>query len=138
MNFGGRMAHGQIHAWLVPAIHSTALGYPPAGFILEIAGTRVYASGDTDYFGDMQDLGERYKPQIGIVCAGNGAFTMGPPDAAQTCKAFGVSHAVPVHYAHNALVLGPSAGELFRAALAEVSPRTAVTVMRPGESAVIG
>ena len=43
---------------------------------------RVYASGDTDYFGDMLDLGKRYQPQIAVVCVGNGAFTMGPNDAA--------------------------------------------------------
>jgi len=137
MNFGGETAHGTIHAWLVPAIHSTALGYPPAGFMLDMAGTRVYASGDTDYFGDMHDLGKRYRPEIGIVCTGNGAFTMGPNDAAMTCKAMGVSHAVPVHYAHNPLVLGVHAGDQFAAAVAKTSPQTKVTVMHPGESITI-
>jgi L-ascorbate metabolism protein UlaG (beta-lactamase superfamily) len=137
MNFGGVTSHGTIRAWLVPAIHSTALGYPPAGFILDIGSTRVYASGDTDYFGDMHDLGKRYQPQIAVVCVGNGAFTMGPNDAAMTCKAFGVSHAVPVHYAHNPLVLGIHAGDQFAAAVAKTSPQTKVTVMHPGQSITI-
>ena len=137
MNFGGETVHGTIHAWLVPAVHSTALGYPPAGYIIDIGSTRVYASGDTDYFGDMRDLGKRYQPQIAVVCTGNGAFTMGPNDAAMTCKAFGVAHAVPVHYAHNPLVLGIHAGDQFAAAVAKTSPQTAVTVMHPGQSITI-
>jgi L-ascorbate metabolism protein UlaG (beta-lactamase superfamily) len=138
MNFGGETVHGPLRAWLVPAVHSTALAYPSAGFIIDIAGTRVYASGDTDYFGDMHDLGRRYEPHVAVVCSGNGAFTMGPNDAAMACKAFGVSHAVPVHYAHNPLVLGPAAGAQFAAELAKISPQTTVTVMKPGESAILG
>jgi L-ascorbate metabolism protein UlaG (beta-lactamase superfamily) len=138
MNFGGHTVHGDIQAWLVPAIHSTMLGFPSAGFIIEMGGTRLYASGDTDYFGDMHELGTRYRPQIAVVCIGNGAFTMGPADAAQTVKVIGAAHAVPVHYAHNPLVLGTSAGEQFRSAMAAVVPSTRVTVMKPGESALIG
>ena len=137
MNFGGVMTHKSIRAHLVPAVHSTALGYPPAGFIFDIAGTIVYASGDTDLWGDMSDLGRRYRPQIGVFCVGNGAFTMGPEDAAHAVKAFGVAHAVPVHYAHNALVLGTQAGEMFKSAVARISPQTTVSVLRPGESIVL-
>ncbi|HTU70377.1 MAG TPA: MBL fold metallo-hydrolase [Candidatus Baltobacteraceae bacterium] len=137
MNFGGETVHGPIRAWLVPAIHSTALAYPSAGFMLDFAGTRVYASGDTDYFGDMHELGKRYQPKIGVVCCGNGAFTMGPAEAAMTCKAVGVAHAVPVHYAHNPLVLGPHAGEQFAREVAKISSQIAVTVMHPGESVTI-
>ena len=138
MNFGGTAAHGAIHARLVPAIHSTFAGYPSAGFMLDIAGTRVYASGDTDLFGEMESLGERYHPQLAVLSTGNGAFTMGPDDAAHACKLTGVTHAVPVHYAHNPLVLGTQCGEMFRTAVAKVSPHTGVTVMRPGESALVG
>jgi L-ascorbate metabolism protein UlaG (beta-lactamase superfamily) len=137
MNFGGTMTHGSIHARLIPAVHSTALGYPAAGFIIDLAGTRVYASGDTDLFGDMRDLGERYEPRVAVLCIGNGAFTMGPEDAAHACKLLGVKRAVPVHYAHNPLVLGTNAGELFRSHVASISPQTSATVMKPGDTAVI-
>lgn len=137
MNFGGSATFGNVHAWLVPAIHSTSLGFPSAGFILDIAGTRVYASGDTDLFGEMAMIGKRYRPQLAVLASGNGAFTMGPDDAAQACKLLGVPHAIPVHYAHNPLVLGTNCGELFRAAAAKASPQTAVTVMHPGQSVTI-
>ncbi len=46
----------------------------------------------------------------------------------------GVSHALPVHFAHNPLVLGTQAGEDFRRALSGVAPGVAVDVVKPGES----
>jgi L-ascorbate metabolism protein UlaG (beta-lactamase superfamily) len=133
-NMGGRASYKGIRFELVPAVHSTAAGFPPAGFIIDLGGARVYASGDTDVFGDMALIGSRYRPDLAIVSAGNGAFTMGPDDAALACKLMGVSHAIPVHYAHNPLVLGPPAADAFRGAVARIAPQIAVTTLRPGES----
>ena len=137
MNFGGTAKHGAMTAHLVPAVHSNLAGFPAAGFIIEIGGMRVYLSGDTDLFGDMKTIGERYKPNLGIVCVGDGPFTMGPEDAARACQWLGVSHAIPVHYAHNPLVRGIEAGEDFRRALAQFAPGTRVTVMKPGDTQII-
>lgn len=134
MNFGGTAKHGDMTVNLVPAVHSTLAGYPAAGFILEIGGVRVYASGDTDLFGDMKLIGERYRPQLGFFCVGDGPYTMGPQDAARACQMTGVSQAVPVHYAHNPQVLGIQAGEEFRRAVAAIAPSVKVHVMKPGDS----
>jgi L-ascorbate metabolism protein UlaG (beta-lactamase superfamily) len=134
MNFGGTAKHGDMTVNLVPAVHSTLAGYPSAGFILEIGGVRVYASGDTDLFGDMKLIGERYRPQLGFFCVGDGPYTMGPQDAARACQMTGVSQAVPVHYAHNPQVLGIQAGEEFRRAVAAIAPSVKVHVMKPGDS----
>ncbi|HEX7217431.1 MAG TPA: MBL fold metallo-hydrolase, partial [Methylomirabilota bacterium] len=134
MNFGGSSKHGDMTVNLVPAVHSTLAGYPSAGFILEIGGVRVYASGDTDLFGDMKMIGERYRPQLGFFCVGDGPYTMGPQDAARACQMTGVSHAVPVHYAHNAQVMGVQAGEEFRRAVSTIAPSVTVHVMKPGDS----
>lgn len=134
MNFGGTSKHGDMTVHLVPAIHSTLAGYPSAGFIVEIGGVRVYASGDTDLFGDMKLIGERYRPQLGFFCVGDGPYTMGPEDAARACQMTGISQAVPVHYAHNAQVLGIQAGEDFRRAVAAIAPSVKVHVMKPGDS----
>jgi L-ascorbate metabolism protein UlaG (beta-lactamase superfamily) len=133
MNFGGISKHGDMTVHLVPAIHSTLAGYPSAGFIVEIGGVRVYASGDTDLFGDMKLIGERYRPQLGFFCVGDGPYTMGPEDAARACQMTGISQAVPVHYAHNAQVLGIQAGEDFRRAVAAITPSVKVHVMKPGD-----
>jgi L-ascorbate metabolism protein UlaG (beta-lactamase superfamily) len=137
MNFGGVSRHGEMTAHLIPALHSNLCGYPAAGFILEIGGVRVYLSGDTDLFGDMRMLGERYKPDLGIVCVGGGPFTMGPQDAARASAWVGVSHAIPVHYAHNGLVLGVEAGEQYRQAASHAAPSLKVSVMKPGEQRLI-
>jgi len=134
MNFGGTSKHGDMTVNLVAAIHSTLAGYPAAGFILEIGGLRLYASGDTDLFGDMKLIGERYRPQLGFFCVGDGPYTMGPKDAARACQMMGVSQAVPVHYAHNPQVMGVQAGEEFRQAVAAIAPSVKVHVMKPGDS----
>ena len=120
INMGGTASYKGVTLHLVPAVHSTASGFPAAGFIIDIGGARVYASGDTDVYGDMALVGTRYRPDLAVVCTGNGAFTMGPDDAALTCKLLGVGQAIPVHYAHNPLVVGPQCGDLFRAAVGRV------------------
>jgi L-ascorbate metabolism protein UlaG (beta-lactamase superfamily) len=137
MNFGGMAKHGAMTAQLVPAVHSTLAGFPAAGFIVEIGGTRVYISGDTDFYGDLKWIGERYQPNVACVCVGNGPFTMGPIDAARACQQLGVSHAIPVHYAHNPLVRGVEAGEDFRRAMAQMAPGINVMVMKPGDTQMI-
>jgi L-ascorbate metabolism protein UlaG (beta-lactamase superfamily) len=137
MNFGGTSKHGAMTARLVPAVHSTLAAFPAAGFMLDIGGTRVYISGDTDLYGDMKTIGERYQPNLAIVCMGNGPFTMGPEEAARACQWLGVSHAIPVHYAHNPFVRGIEAGEEFRKALAQIAPSVQVTIMKPGDTRMI-
>jgi L-ascorbate metabolism protein UlaG (beta-lactamase superfamily) len=137
INFGGTATVGGMTVRLVPAVHSNVLGFPSAGFVLDIGGVRAYLSGDTDLFGDMKLIGERYQPHLGIVCVGDGPFTMGPQDAARACQWMGVSRALPVHFAHNALVLGAQAGEDFRRALSGLAPGVAATVMKPGETQLL-
>ncbi|HZQ74903.1 MAG TPA: MBL fold metallo-hydrolase [Burkholderiales bacterium] len=136
MNFGGVSTHGAMTARLVPAVHSTFLAYPAAGFMLDIGGLRAYISGDTDLYGDMKMLGERYQPNLAIVCVGGGPFTMGPEEAALACQWLGVSHAIPVHYGHNA-VTPLDAGEKFRHAMASIAPHVQVTVLKPGETTLV-
>ena len=137
MNFGGMARHGAMSVRLVPAVHSNLAGFPSAGFIVDIGGVRVYLSGDTDLFGEMKTIGERYQPNVAVVCVGNGPFTMGPEEAARACQWLGVSHAIPVHYAHNPFVRGVEAGEQFRSALAAIAPGVKVSVMKPGETRMI-
>lgn len=137
MNFGGTTKHGSMSARLVPAVHSNLLGFPAAGFMVDIGGVRVYISGDTDLFSEMKTLGERYQPNVAVVSVGSGPFTMGPEEAARACQWLGVQHAIPVHYAHNPFVRGPEAGEEFRRALAAIAPSVQVSVMKPGETRMI-
>ena len=64
--------------------------FPAAGFILEIGGIRVYISGDTDLYGDMKLVGQRYQPNVALVCVGGGPNTMDPAEAAVACQWLGV------------------------------------------------
>jgi L-ascorbate metabolism protein UlaG (beta-lactamase superfamily) len=81
-------------------------------------------------------LGERYRPNLAIVCVGDGPYTMGPEDAARACQWLGVPQAVPVHYAHNPQVRGVEAGDEFRRALSSIAPNVSATVLKPGEAHV--
>jgi len=136
-NFGGMAQLGGMQAWLVPAVHSNGLAYPAAGFVLEIGGVRVYASGDTDLYGDMRLVGDRYRPDLALVCSGAGPYTMGPRDAAMACAMTGVSQAMPIHYGHNAQVLGPEAATQFKTALAELAPDATAQLFSLAESRAI-
>lgn len=133
-NIGGIGAHGGMRAVVVPAFHSTTFGLPSIGFVAQIGGVKFYASGDTDLYGDMALVGRRYKPDVAIVCAGNGPFTMGPADAAEAVRMLGAQTAIPVHYAHNALVLGVDAGDRFHAEMSRIAPQVKVNVMKPGDT----
>jgi len=137
MNFGGTTRHGAMSARLVPAVHSTLHAYPAVGFMLDLGGVRTYISGDTDLFSEMKTLGERYQPNLALVCVGDGPYTMGPEEAARACQWLGVSHAIPYHYAHNPAVKGVGGGEEFRKAMAAIAPSVKVTVMKPGETVTI-
>ena len=58
----------------------------------------IYVSGDTDIMADMDWMGEYYKPDIGILCAG-GHFTMDMRGAAFAAKKyFNFKTVIPCHY----------------------------------------
>jgi L-ascorbate metabolism protein UlaG (beta-lactamase superfamily) len=133
-NIGGWSAHGDMQVWVVPAVHSTFLGFPAVGFVLEMGGVRVYASGDTDVFGDMTLIGRRYRPDAALVCVGNSAFTMGPEGAALALELLGCAQAIPIHYAHNPRALGPEAGPLFARLIEQNLPDVRVHTPRPGDT----
>jgi len=49
----------------------------------------------------------------------------------------GVSQAVPVHFAHNALVMGVGAGDEFQRAVKETARGVTAHVMKPGDTTLI-
>jgi len=68
------------------------------GWILEFEdGTTVYHSGDTDVFGDMRLVAERFHPEITVLPIG-GHYTMGPRDAGMALDLIGASTVIPVHW----------------------------------------
>jgi L-ascorbate metabolism protein UlaG (beta-lactamase superfamily) len=129
-NVGGSFRVGDVTVHLVPALHSSAPGGRPLGFVLEFAdGRTLYHTGDTWIFGDMSLIQERYRPDIILLNVGGGPFTQDPTTAALAIrKYFRPQAIVPMHYA------------TFPALASEQQVRAAfgtdvrVTIMRPGET----
>jgi L-ascorbate metabolism protein UlaG (beta-lactamase superfamily) len=109
MNKGGKVEAAGIGLTMVNAEHTggatlTAEGSQATremgcwGWVLEFEdGTCVYHSGDTDVFGDMRLIGERFHPTVSVLPIG-GHYTMGPVDAARAVGLVGAEVVIPVHY----------------------------------------
>jgi L-ascorbate metabolism protein UlaG (beta-lactamase superfamily) len=89
-------------------------------------GTVVYQSGDTDVFGDMRMIGERFAPQVAVLPIG-GHYTMGPRGAGMAAGLLGVTTVIPVHYATFPILAG-TPEEL------QANTAAAVVVLQPGET----
>jgi L-ascorbate metabolism protein UlaG (beta-lactamase superfamily) len=133
-NIGGYIEWDGFKIRVVPAAHSTFSGFPAIGYVLEVGGIRFYASGDTDVYGDMRLVGQRFKPDVALVCVSGGAYTMDPEGAALAVEFLGAPIAIPYHYGHNPLSLGPEAAEQFRERVKAATPNVEVRVMTPGET----
>jgi len=138
MNTGGTFQAAGIGFTMVPAVHSggaTLSDVDPAvtrdlgcwGWVIDFEdGTRVYHSGDTDVFGDMALIRERFAPTIAVLPIG-GHYTMGPADAGRAVALCGASTVIPVHYGTFPILAG-TPGELVAATNAKV------VELQPGET----
>jgi L-ascorbate metabolism protein UlaG (beta-lactamase superfamily) len=138
MNKGGRFEAAGIGFTMVHAEHTGGVtitgGDAPVtrdlgcwGWLLEFEdGTRVYHTGDTDLFGDMALVKDRWAPTITVLPIG-GHYTMGPADAARAVALIGAKVVIPVHYATFPALAGTPA-ELAAATDAQV------VALEPGES----
>lgn len=85
----------------------TLVGGEPVGFIVELEnGFKIYHMGDTALFGDMQLIGEYYKPDLIMIPIG-GHFVLSPKDAAfATNRYLKPRFAIPMHYGTNPFLRG--------------------------------
>jgi L-ascorbate metabolism protein UlaG (beta-lactamase superfamily) len=137
MNKGGTFEAAGIGFTMLRADHTGAVtltgGGPTSrevgcwGWVIRFEdGTTVYHSGDTDVFGDMALVRERWTPTIAVLPIG-GHYTMGPADAARAIALIGARTVIPVHYATFPILAGTPA-ELADATDAEV------VALEPGET----
>ncbi|MEP6680891.1 MAG: metal-dependent hydrolase [Chloroflexota bacterium] len=137
MNTGGTVEAAGIRLTMVHADHTggtTLLTEPQAtrdlgcwGWLIEFEdGTRVYHSGDTDLFGDMALVRDRWSPPIGVFPIG-GHYTMDPTGAARAIELSGVATVIPVHFGTFPVLAGTPAQ------LAEQTPAEVVR-LEPGET----
>ena len=137
MNKGGTFEAAGIGFTMVHAEHSGAVtltGSGPTsrevgcwGWVIRFEdGTVVYHSGDTDLFGDMGLVKDRWSPSIAVLPIG-GHFTMGPRDAGRAADLVGAATVIPVHYATFPILAG-TPEELAVSTSARVQP------LEPGDT----
>jgi L-ascorbate metabolism protein UlaG (beta-lactamase superfamily) len=137
---GGTVQVGGIQVTATHAFHSSSIqtedgsviyGGEPMGYIIEFeSGFKLYHAGDTAVFGDMQLIGELYRPDVALLPIGN-QVVMSPYEAAHAARLLGVRHVVPIHYGTFPFL--PGTPEEFQEHIKEISPSTSVHVMKPGE-----
>jgi L-ascorbate metabolism protein UlaG (beta-lactamase superfamily) len=138
MNKGGCARFGEIAVTMVNAHHSSSISEgdriiyagEPAGYVVDFGnGFRAYHAGDTCVFGDMNLIGELYRPHLALLPIGD-LFTMGPREAAVACRLLKVPKVIPMHYATFPVLTGTPAE------LAELTREQGVEViaLRPGET----
>ncbi len=100
------------------------------GLVIEAEnGTKLYFSGDTCVFGDMQLIGRIYEPDVAILPIGD-HFTMGPREAAVALELLGVKRCVPSHYGTFPMLTGTPE------ALRELTD-VEIVALEPGETTTV-
>jgi L-ascorbate metabolism protein UlaG (beta-lactamase superfamily) len=100
-HIGGGYLHPFGHVKLTIAFHGSAMpdgsyGGMAAGFLLTVAGKKIYIAGDTALYSDMRLIGSGGL-DLAIVPIGDN-FTMDPVDALQAVKFLEPDVVVPYHY----------------------------------------
>jgi L-ascorbate metabolism protein UlaG (beta-lactamase superfamily) len=114
----------------VPAYNPAKQFHPKSknwlGFVIEIAGKRVYYAGDTDLTPEMKAL---KNIDLALLPVG-GTFTMNAAEAADATKQFKPRQAVPYHW-------GDIVGDQSDADTFKKEAACPVKVLKPGESVTI-
>ncbi len=140
MNMGGTVRAGNIAVTMVPAWHSADVedekgeiisAGMSAGMIVAMDGVKVYHTGDTDVFLDMQLVGELHKPDVMLVPIGD-VYTMGIAGAVKALELVKPKVAIPMHY--NTFPLIEKDPEDFRKAVGAKGLDVEVVILKPGES----
>lgn len=143
MNKGGTVEVAGLKVTMVRSDHSAGDIYggaeapiylgEPVGFIVELEnGFRLYFAGDTDVFGDMRLIAERFRPELAFLPIG-GHFTMDPAAAALAIELLGVTDVLPMHYGTFPILTGTPA-QLRDALTTRGLAGVKVHELRPGES----
>jgi L-ascorbate metabolism protein UlaG (beta-lactamase superfamily) len=104
-------------------------GGNPAGFLLTLAGKKIYHACDTGLFYDMKLIGEEGL-DLAILPIGDN-YTMGPDDALRAVKLLEPKVVIPIHYDTFDLIR-QDPQSFARRVEAETPAR--VVILRPGES----
>src|SRR5271169_3990582 len=139
MNKGGTQSVAGVKATMTHAVHSCGImeddgsivyGGEACGYVLELpGGVKLYHAGDTGVFGDMAIIRELYAPEIVMLPIGD-HFTMGPREAAYTCKLLLPKTVIPMHFGTFPVLSGRP--DDLRKLLGAAGPE--VLELKPGET----
>ena len=138
MNKGGTIDVHGLRVTMTDACHSSSVDEnglvylgEAAGFIVRLENAQtIYFAGDTSLFGDMNLIGELYRPDIAFLPIGD-RFTMGAEHAALAARWLGVKQVVPMHWGTFPLLTGTP--EQLKTHLAGTNIQ--VLELQPGETA---
>ncbi|MET1123992.1 MAG: metal-dependent hydrolase [Archaeoglobaceae archaeon] len=140
MNIGGTARFEGVSFTMVPALHSADVedekgnivsAGDPVGFVVSMDDVKIYHTGDTGVFLDMQLIGELYKPDIMLLPIGD-FYTMGIDEAVKALELVKPKVAVPMHY--NTFPVIQQNPEDFVKAVEAARLNVRVVVLKPGES----
>jgi L-ascorbate metabolism protein UlaG (beta-lactamase superfamily) len=106
MNKGGTQDVGPVKVTMTHAVHSCGIqdgdqiiyGGEAAGYVLHLSDRRkIYFSGDTTVFSDMQLIEKLYQPDLAFLPIGD-FYTMGPREAALACRLLKTKKVIPMHF----------------------------------------
>lgn len=131
MHIGGKHSFDFGYVRVTQAFHgSGSPGGHACGFIVNFFDKKIYHTGDTGIFGDMQLLGRLESIDYALVPIGDN-FTMGPEDAAEAVGLIKPKAVVPMHY--NTWPLIAQDPEKFRTEV-ETRYNIPVHIVTPGQS----
>ena len=139
MNKGGSQTVDGITVTMTNAVHSSGImdgdqiiyGGEACGFVIELEnGLKVYHSGDTAAFSDMNLIRELYQPDVAVIPIGS-HFIMSPREAALAVRMLKPKVVVPMHYGTFPVLAGTPAElrELIK------GTGTEVLELKPGQTA---
>lgn len=131
MHIGGKHRFKFGYVRITPAFHGAGIeGGHACGFIVNFKGKKIYFSGDTSLFGDMELLGRLETIDYALLPIGDN-FTMGPEDAVEAVGLLKPKAVIPMHY--NTWPLIAQAPEHFKNTV-ENRFNIPVHVLQPGDS----
>ena len=102
MNTGGTADLGWGTVTNTYARHSSSFkdgtyGGLAGGFVVQIGGQTLYHAGDTAFFPEVADIGERFDIDVAFLPIGD-VLTMGPQDAVRAARLLKPALTVPLHW----------------------------------------
>ncbi len=96
IGYGGKVTVGDVRIIGTLALHGSSPW--PVSMVIEVDGVRIWHTGGTAIFSDMNLIRKLYEPQIALISMSDAQFSMGPREAAYATRLLRPEIAIPTHY----------------------------------------